>query len=342
LRNKTRTFVVPACHYFILGEVLVTLSNRVKISIVSPVYHASGCLRELYQRLVQVLEGLGEDFEIVLVNDGSPDDSWDIILELAAGDSRVKGVNLSRNFGQHCAITAGLDHAAGDWIVVMDCDLQDQPEEIPQLYAKALEGYQIVFARRTNRKDTLIKKACSRIFHRLYHFLSDIKIDPHVSNFSIASRHVVDAMLNLRERNRAYSVFLQWLGFQTTYIDVEHGKRFSGKSSYGFTKSVRVAVEAITSQSNKPLRLSIYIGFLMSIVSFVYATYRIVRYYTHGVDVDGWTSLMVAVVFIGGLILANLGVMGLYLGKVFDESKHRPLYVTQQLVNLQAISEPTD
>ena len=123
LRNKTRTLVVPARHYFTLGEVPVTLPNRVKISIVSPVYHASGCLRELYQRLVQVLESVGEDFEIVLVNDGSPDDSWDIILELAAGDSRVKGVNLSRNFGQHCAITAGLDHAAGDWIVVMDCDL---------------------------------------------------------------------------------------------------------------------------------------------------------------------------------------------------------------------------
>lgn len=309
--------------------------NRVKISIVSPVYHGSGCLQELYQRLVQVLEGLVDCFEIVLVNDASPDDSWDIIHDLAEQDSRVKGVDLSRNFGQHCAITAGLDHAVGEWVVVMDCDLQDQPEEIARLYEKASEGYEIVFARRTNRKDGFLKKLSSKLFHGLYNFLSDIKIDPSISNFSIASSKVVNAIRDLRERNRAYPVFLQWLGFHTASISVEHGERFSGKSSYSFTKSIRVAVEAITSQSNKPLRLSIYAGFFLSTVSFVYAAYRIVRYYTHGVDVDGWTSLMVAVVFIGGLILANLGVVGLYLGKVFDESKHRPLYVTRQLVNLE-------
>ena len=318
-----------------LGEVLVASQNRVKISIVSPVYHGSGCLRELYQRLIQVLEDLVDSFEIILVNDASPDDSWDIILELAAADSRVKGIDLSRNFGQHCAITAGLDHTAGDWVIVMDCDLQDRPEEIPRLYERAHEGYDIVFARRKNRKDGFLKKLSSQCFHRFYNFLSDIKTDRDVSNFSIVSSTVVTAMGELRERNRAYSVFLQWVGFQTSYIDVEHGKRFSGRSSYSLTKSIRLAVEAITSQSNKPLRISIYIGFLMSAVSFLYAAYRVVRYYTHGVDVDDWTSLMVAGVFIGGLILANLGVVGLYLGKVFDESKHRPLYVTRQLVNVE-------
>ena len=318
-----------------LGEVLVASQNRVKISIVSPVYHGSGCLRELYQRLTQALEGIGDPFEIVLVNDASPDDSWNIILELTAADSRVKGIDLSRNFGQQCAITAGLDHAAGEWVVVMDCDLQDRPEEIPRLYERAMEGYDIVFARRKNRKDGFIKKLSSRAFHGLYNFLSDIKTDRHVSNFSIVSSTVVTAMGELRERNRAYSVFLQWLGFQTSYVDVEHGERFSGKSSYGLAKSIRLAVEAITSQSNKPLRLSIYIGFLMSAVSFLYAAYRVIRYYTHTVKVDGWTSLMVAGVFIGGLILANLGVVGLYLGKVFDESKHRPLYIARQLVNVE-------
>ena len=323
-----------------LGEVLVASQNRVKISIVSPVYHGNGCLRELYQRLIQVLEDLVDSFEIILVNDASPDDSWDIILELAAADSRVKGIDLSRNFGQHCAITAGLDHTAGDWVIVMDCDLQDRPEEIPRLYEHALQGYDIVFGRRKNRKDGFLKKLSSRCFHRLYNFLSDIKTDPDVSNFSIVSSTVVAAMGELRERNRAYSVFLQWVGFQTSYIDVEHNERFSGKSSYGLVKSIRLAVEAITSQSNKPLRISIYIGFVMSAVSFLYAAYRVVRYYTHGVDVDGWTSLMVAGVFIGGLILANLGVVGLYLGKVFDESKHRPLYVTRQLINVETVEDP--
>ena len=320
-----------------LGEVLVASQNRVKISIVSPVYHGSGCLRELYQRLTQVLDDLVDSFEIILVNDASPDDSWHIILELAATDPRVKGIDLSRNFGQHYAITAGLDHARGDWVVVMDCDLQDRPEEIPALYEKACEGYEIVFARRTNRKDHGLKQATSRIFHRLYHFLSDIKIDRDVANFSIASANVVEAMGNLRERNRAYPVFLHWLGFHTAYIDVEHGERFSGKSSYGLLKSLRLAVEAITSQSNKPLRLSIYLGFLMSAASFTYGAYRVIRYYTQAVNVDGWTSLMVAIVFIGGLILSNLGLMGLYLGKVFDESKHRPLYVTRELANMEIV-----
>jgi len=318
----------------------VASQNRVKISIISPVYHGSGCLRELHQRLTQVLEDLVDSYEIILVNDASPDDSWNIILELAAADSRVRGIDLSRNFGQHCAITAGLDHATGDWVVVMDCDLQDRPEEIPRLYEHALQGYDIVFGRRKNRKDGFFKKLSSRCFHRLYNFLSDIKTDPDVSNFSIVSSTVVAAMGELRERNRAYSVFLQWVGFQTSYIDVEHDERFSGKSSYGLVKSIRLAVEAITSQSNKPLRISIYIGFLMSAVSFLYAAYRVVRYYTHGVDVDGWTSLIVAGVFIGGLILANLGVVGLYLGKVFDESKHRPLYVTRQLINVETVDDP--
>ena len=308
--------------------------NRLKISVISPVYQGSDCLQELYQRLVNVLESLVDSFEIILVNDASPDNSWDLILELAKQDPRIKAIDLSRNFGQHYAITAGLDHASGDWVVVMDCDLQDQPEEITQLYERALEGYDIVFARRRNRKDGILKKLYSRLFHCLYSFLSDIKIDCDVANFSIASRNVVAAMKNLRERNRSYSVFLHWLGFRTSYIDVEHGQRFSGKSSYRLTKSIRVAVEAITSQSNKPLRLSIYTGFFLSSISFLYAIYRIYYYYTKNVEVDGWTSLMVAGVFIGGLILANLGVVGLYLGKVFDESKHRPLYITRQLVNM--------
>ena len=232
-------------------------------------------------------------------------------------------------------ITAGLDHAVGDWVVVMDCDLQDQPKEISRLYKKALEGYEIVFARRTNRKDPFFKKLSSTLFHWLYNFLSDIKIDRNIANFSIASAKVIDTIRNLRERNRAYPVFLQWIGFRTASIDVEHGERFSGKSSYSFTKSTRLAVEAITSQSNKPLRLSIYAGFFLSTVSFGYAVWRIALQFTNEIKVEGWTSTIVAVIFIGGLILANLGIVGLYLGKVFDESKHRPLYITRQLVNVE-------
>ena len=307
----------------------------VQISIVTPVYHGSKCVSELYRRLVAVLERLVERFEIIMVNDASPDDSWQEMVQLASGDKRVKAVDLSRNFGQHFAITAGMDLAHGDWVVVMDCDLQDQPEEIERLYRKALEGYDIVYARRTERQDTWFKKFSSRAFNFVYNLLSDRTIDSSIGNFSIISREVADSFRTLRERNRSYGLFLTWLGFQSTSIDVQHAPRFAGKTGYSFRKSIWFAIESITSQSNKPLRLSIDLGFLMALFAFAYAAYRIVQYMIFGVPVPGWTSVIVSLYFLGGLLLANLGIVGLYLGKVFDETKNRPLYVIKRAMNLQ-------
>jgi glycosyltransferase involved in cell wall biosynthesis len=311
-------------------------SDYPQISVVAPAYRCSECLAELYRRLRVTLEAHGLSFEIIFVNDCSPDCDWEIIQDLARADKRVKGINLARNFGQHRAILAGVDHAAGEWTVVMDCDLQDQPEEIPKLYAKVRdEGCDIVFGRRIERKDSALKVLMSRLFNLLYNFLSDIRIDPTICNFSIAGRKVMDTYRRLRECNRSHGLTLLWCGFKVGYVDVDHAERFAGKTTYTLARSITLAIESITAQSNKPLRMSIRAGFIMSGLSFLYAIYRIIRYMIWGVQVSGWTTVIVSIYFIGGLLMANLGVIGLYLGKVFDETKGRPIYVAKDKVNFE-------
>jgi polyisoprenyl-phosphate glycosyltransferase len=304
------------------------------ISVVVPVYKARDCLAELHRRLVRALEAITPEFEIVLVEDGGDDGSWDGIVALAQRDPRVKGFKLSRNFGQHYAITAGLDHASGDWVVVMDCDLQDQPEEIGRLYRKAQEGYDVVFARRQERKDTFFKRANSKLFSLLYSYLGDIKVDNSVANFSISTQSVISYVRKFRERNRSFPAFLHSVGFKRAYLEVEHASRFAGKTSYTLSKLFDFAIQCIVSQSNKPLRLSIRLGFALSGLSVAYAGWLVARYFIHSVAVEGWTSIMVLMSFLSGLLFANLGILGLYLGKVFDEVKDRPLYCIERTCNL--------
>lgn len=304
--------------------------NNIHISVVTPVYGCSKSLDGLYKRLKNTLETIAEDFEIIMVNDASPDNAWESIKELAQKDTRVKGINLSRNFGQHRAITAGLDYAQGDWIVVMDCDLQDQPEEIIKLYNKASEGYDIVFGRRVERKDGFFKKLGSKVFYKIYDYFTESKIDNTIANFSIISRKVLNSLNKLREQNRMYPLFINWIGFKRTEINIEHASREDGKSAYTFSKLINLAIDSIVSQSNKPLRLSIKLGFLVSFMSLIYSFWLIVRYLTFSIPVEGWTSVMVSIYFIGGLLFSNMGILGLYIGKVFDEIKNRPLYLIQE------------
>lgn len=304
--------------------------DKVQISVITPVYGCCGTLFSLYARLEKTLTSITNNFEIIMINDASPDNSWDIIKELSKNDPRVKGVNLSRNFGQHYAITAGLDYACGDWVVVMDCDLQDQPEEIVKLYTKAQEGYDIVFGRRYNRNDNFLKKLGSKIFYKIYDYFTESKIDNTVANFSLISIKVAKELRKLKEHNRSYPLFVNWLGFKRTNVDIEHASREEGKSSYTFKKLVNLAIDSIVSQSNKPLRLSIQFGFLLSFLSIFYALWLIVRYFLFQIPVEGWTSVMVSMYFIGGLLFANMGFLGLYIGKIFDETKNRPLYVVQE------------
>jgi len=304
------------------------------ISVVIPVYKTENCLTELYTRLTQSLETISNDFEIILVEDCGGDQSWAIIKTICLQDIRVKGIQLSRNFGQHYAITAGLDICRGEWIVVMDCDLQDQPEEIPKLHAKALENFDVVFARRSQRKDTLLKRLSSHIFHRVFQYLTDTTTDESIANFGVYNYKVIDNFRRMRESVRSFPLFVNWLGFNKTAIDVEHAKRPYGKSSYTFAKLLKLAIDSIVAQSNKPLRLSIKAGFIMSMGSVATAIYYMVRYFLYEIPVQGWTTVVVSIYFLAGLFFTNAGFIGLYIGRIYDETKKRPLYVVNERVNL--------
>ncbi len=305
--------------------------NRPLISIVVPVYKAENCLDELYRRLAQTLETISPNFEIVLVEDCGGDRSWEMIKQLAVRDGRVRGIQFSRNFGQHYGITAGLDYCDGDWVVVMDCDLQDRPEEIVRLYAKALEGYDIVLARRGVRQDPALKRFTSWLFYRIFSYLADIEYDAQTGNFRIMSRKVVENFRLMREQLRFFGGLVQWMGFPVASIEVEHAGRHEGKSTYTFAKLWKLASETIIAYSDKPLRLAVRFGFLMAFSAFCYGMYIFGHALFYGSPIPGWNSLIVSLYFIGGVIISILGIMGIYLGKAFDESKKRPLYIVRRV-----------
>lgn len=305
------------------------------ISVVTPVYKAEACLAELCRRLVATLEPLTRDFEIIMVEDSSPDRSWATMVPLMAADPRCKGVRLARNCGQQYAITAGLEHASGEWIVVMDCDLQDQPEEIAKLYRTAVDGgFDVVFGRRVERQDTWLKRMSSKCFYAVYNYFTDSRFDSSVAEFSISRRAVIAEFLRLKEHSRSFALFIRWLGFPIGYADVAHAERFAGKTSYTLAKLFHHSAESFISQSNKPLYLSIAFGFFLALGAFLVALFFFVEYFWLGRTVEGWTSTIVSLCFLSGVILMNQGVHGLYLGRVFNEVKNRPLYVVRERVNL--------
>ncbi|WP_417383345.1 glycosyltransferase family 2 protein [Gimesia sp.] len=297
------------------------------ISVVTPVYGASGNLEELYKRLIDALSKITDSFEIIMVNDSSPDNSWEIIHNLAEKDCRLKGINLSRNFGQHHAITAGLDFAKSDWVVVMDCDLQDQPEELHKLYKKAIEGYDVVVGLRQERQDTYFKKLCSKIFFRTFAYFTNSKVDHRIGNFGIYSQKVIQSITRLKEQNRSFGLFAIWVGFRRIEIPVEHAKRPYGKSSYSFNRMLSLALSSIVAHSNKLLVMFVNLGFLIASISFMVVIWLVFRYLIWGISVIGWTSLIASIYLTTGLIISVIGMLGVYVGKIFDEVKRRPLYI---------------
>lgn len=303
------------------------------ISIVIPVYRAQGCLQELYRRTKASLKEVTSDFEIIFVEDCGGDGSWGIITELAYRDEKVKGIQLSRNFGQHYAITAGLDYCVGDWVVVMDCDLQDPPEAIPQLYRKAKEGYEVVLAKRVQRKDCIVKCISSWLFYKFFSFLADTQYDWRIGNFRIMSRKVVVNFSHMRENLRFFSGLVDWMGFPTASIEIEHAPRFEGKTSYTLKKLLFLARDAIIAYSDKPLRLTISLGFLMAFCSFIIGCYYLLHVLRYGSPIIGWASLIVSLYFIGGVIIFILGIIGIYLSKTFEEAKKRPLYLIREVTS---------
>ena len=302
------------------------------ISVVIPVYGCKTALKELYERLTASLSQITKDYEIILVNDACPQNSWEVIEELCSMDARVVGIELARNFGQIKAITAGLDYSSGEWVVVMDCDLQDRPEEIINLYHKAQEGYDVVFARRANRKDSWLKVQVSKMFYKIYSFATDGNYDPALCNFSICNRTVVDNYCKMRELHRAYVVYIRWLGFRQGVIDVEHNERYEGKSSYNMKKRMQMAGEILTSQSDKILKFMVGTGFGMTFFSFIVIIALVINYFSGNVS-TGWTSIIATNCLIGGIIITSIGVVGIYIGNIFMQVKERPLYVVRQIMN---------
>lgn len=307
--------------------------SNIKLSIVSPVYRAEKMVHMLVERIVKSVTTITEDFEIILVNDASPDASWSVIEHECAQDKRVKGINLSRNFGQHYAITAGLHYAQGEWVVVMDCDLQDRPEEIPALYQKAMEGYDIVYARRVDRQDKGLKKLSSVLFHKTFDWLSGSKTDKTIANFGIYKQCVIAEYNRMPELARSFGTLIRYLGFTKTTIDVQHAERAEGKSSYNLYKLLKLSFDVIISNSNKPLRMAVGLGFAMSALSFLLALYNVIARLVGFISFPGYTTTVFSIWFVGGLMLFVMGILGLYIGKIFDQVKGRQLFIVKDKVN---------
>lgn len=310
------------------------MNKNPHISIVSPVYRGEKMVAELVRRNVESVSTITDDYEIILVNDASPDNSWDEIVKQCALNPKVKGINLSRNFGQHYAITAGLHYAKGDWVVVMDCDLQDRPEEIPNLYRKAMEGFDIVYARRVVKHVGWWKRFSSVAFHAVFDWLSGSKTDSTIANFGIFCQKVIAGYNKVPQQARSFGSIVDVLGFKKGFIDVEQDESARGGSSYTLKKLLAFSFNVIVSNTNKPLRMAVGLGFGMSAIAFLLALYNVIAKWLGIIRVSGFTSTMFSIWFVGGLLLFVMGILGLYIGKIFDQVKGHPLFVVREEVNI--------
>ncbi|MFC6876153.1 glycosyltransferase family 2 protein [Flavobacterium myungsuense] len=302
------------------------------ISIVSPVYKAEKILEKLVDEIQRVMCQMNVTYEIILVDDRSPDNSWEVMQQLSSKFSEVKSLRLSRNFGQHPTIMAGLSEAKGEWIVVMDCDLQDQPKEIVKIYNKAIEGFDIVLARRENRKDGFFKKLASKIYTIIFNYLADIHFNNEIANFGIYNKKVIDAVLQIGDHIKAFPLFVNHVGYQSTSIAVEHADRYSGTSSYSLSKSMSLAFNAIISYSNKPLKIFVKFGMLISFLAFIGGIINIYLYLEDRIKVSGYSSIIISLWFLSGIIITVVGVVGIYVGKVFEQTKNRPTYIIDKII----------
>ena len=305
-----------------------------KISVISPVYGAASLLDELVLEIENAVQKITDDYEIILVEDHSPDMSATELERICAKNKMVKAIFLSKNFGQQYALNAGLDAASGDWVVTLDCDLQDTPSLINDLFLKAQEGYDIVYASRKNRKDGLVKKAGSKLFNKLLSFLTDTTQDESIANYVLYKREVVNAMRLLGDYRRYYPLMNHWVGFNSVKLQVPHAERTDGnKSSYTLRKRIKLALNTSVAFSTKPLRLIVYFGMVLMILSMIMGGIMIINYIFSGITVDGWLTLFVSLWFIAGLIMIILGVIAVYLGELYLQAKHRPSYIIKNKIN---------
>jgi glycosyltransferase involved in cell wall biosynthesis len=312
------------------------MSGTCHISIVSPVYKAEKIVPELVRRIIETVSGITDDYEIVLIEDCGPDNSWAAIEAECTKNPKVKGLKFSRNFGQHYAITAGFTYSKGEYVVVMDCDLQDNPQYIIEMYNKAREGNDIVQTYKKSRKHSFLKNITAVMFYKVFNYLIDNKnydANKNEGSYSLLSRKAVEAYLSVTEYHRHYLMILRMLGFRKAYIEIEHDKRFEGKSSYSWSKLIAHAITGITSQSDKLLRLSMSLGFTMFLISLTWALVLIYKYFTTGL-LSGYASIMIFQLLGTGIILISIGTAGIYIGKIFEQVKNRPLFIIDKSANI--------
>ena len=305
--------------------------RRPVISVIVPIFNEEAVIPELQRRMAAVLDGIGEPWELVCVNDGSRDTSLSMLLELRERDARVKVIDFSRNFGQQLAITAGMDFAQGDAVVVIDADLQDPPELIEEMLAKWREGYQVVYAVRAGRRgESRFKLWTASAFYRLLHRITDVEIPVNAGEFRLMDRQVVMAMRRLREKHRFMRGLSSWVGFRQIGIEYQRSERFAGDTKYPLSKMLRLTLDAITSFSYIPLRLSTYFGFFLAVLSLLGIVVTVITRLSGNNAFFGQASTLVAVLFLGGIQLIFLGIFGEYLARIYDDVKSRPLYIVSR------------
>lgn len=316
-------------------EKYLKCNSSLTLSVIIPVYNEADNIRPLFERLVTVLNGLNlSKTELVFVNDGSTDNTISLVKELTSEDVEVRYVDLSRNFGHQIAVTAGLDLCIGDLVVIIDADLQDPPELIAEMVAKAQSGYDVVYARRIKRKgESFLKKATAKLFYRLLSSITSVDIPIDTGDFRIISRRVVEALKLMPEREKFLRGQIAWIGFYQTFVEYERDERVAGSTGYTWRKMLHFALDGITSFSNFPLKMATFSGFVMSFISFLLMLYALYSRFILKMYEPGWTSLMLSVLFIGGIQLLSIGIIGEYVGRISNNVKQRPMYLVKETSN---------
>lgn len=311
------------------------MSGKVLCSVVVPVYNEEAVVQETYSRLKSVMDKLDEPYELIFINDGSKDKTAEIIYGICNLDHNVKFINFSRNFGHQTAVTAGMDYAIGDTVVLIDADLQDPPELIPEMLQKWREGYDVVYGIRIRRKgETLFKKITAKFFYRLLNGLTEVEIPVDTGDFRLVDRKICDELKRVNEKSRYIRGLISWLGFKQTGINYVRDKRFAGETKYPLKKMLRYAFDGITSFSYKPLKIASYFGGIISFLSFAYLLVVIYQRLFTEKTITGWASTLAVSLFFNGIVLIILGIMGEYIGRIYDEAKGRPLYIVKETKNI--------
>lgn len=311
--------------------------EKILCSVIVPMYNEEEVIPETYRRLTKVMDDINESYEIIFINDGSRDNTKAMLSELCKTDKRVKMIDFARNFGHQIAITAGMDYAAGDCMVIIDGDLQDPPELIPDMIEIWRSGFDVVYGKRKSRHgETFFKKFTAKIFYRLLGKLTDVDIPVDTGDFRLIDRKVCEALKQLPERSRYVRGLMSWVGFKQTAIEFERSERFAGETKYPLKKMLKLAMDGIMSFSYKPLRIASYLGTFLSLASFLYLIFVLLQKLIFPESAQsGWASIIAVSLFFNGIILLMLGIIGEYIGRIYDEAKGRPLYIISELKNME-------